>query len=283
MSQILPDDISLWMRWILTVGMLLGRYLLFAGTAYLLYYVIKRKDWLFMKIQQKFPQRQQIVTEFTYSLLTFLVFACIVVFIKFLSTNNILPTKIYRQFSEHSVAYYVFTTAFVIFFHDAYFYWIHRLMHHPLFYERVHKVHHLSKDPTPWASFAFHPIEAVLEIGFVPLLIFTLPLHYSSLIILSLWQIVFNVMGHLGYEMFPRWALQHPLLKWLNTSNNHNMHHKYVRYNYGLYFNVWDMLMGTNHPKYHETFDEVTARCVASFKNKHRDVTPDVSVDGVMS
>lgn len=220
-----------------------------------------------MKIQRKFPQRKQVITEVTYSLLTFLVFACVVVFIKFLSNNDIVNTRVYRDFSEHSWAYYIATTVFVILFHDTYFYWVHRLMHHPLLYERVHKVHHLSKDPTPWASFAFHPLEAFLEIGFVPILVFTLPLHYTSLIILSLWQIVFNVMGHLGYELFPAGALQHPLLKWLNTSTNHNMHHKYVRCNYGLYFNVWDRLMGTNHPKYEETFEEVTSRRTEGMKH----------------
>jgi len=33
-----------------------------------------------------------------------------------------------------------------------------------------------------------------------------------------------------------------------------------VKCNYGLYFNIWDILMNTNHAKYYATFDEVTAR-----------------------
>ncbi|MFI5140084.1 MAG: sterol desaturase family protein, partial [Sphingobacteriales bacterium] len=223
-------------------------------------YIIKKQDWLFMKIQQRFPERKQIQTEIMYSVLTFTVFASVVVAIRLASTHGLLTTKVYRHLSEHSIAYYISTTVFIIFFHDTYFYWMHRLMHHPLLYERIHKVHHLSKDPTPWAAFAFHPSEAVLEIGFVPLLIFTLPLHFSSLFILSMWQVIFNVMGHLGYEIFPRKMIQHPLFKWLNTSTNHNMHHKFVRCNYGLYFNIWDRIMNTNHAKYYETFDEVTTR-----------------------
>jgi sterol desaturase/sphingolipid hydroxylase (fatty acid hydroxylase superfamily) len=32
------------------------------------------------------------------------------------------------------------------------------------------------------------------------------------------------------------------------------MHHRYVNYNYGLYFNIWDRLMGTNHPRYEEEY-----------------------------
>lgn len=267
MSQLLPDNISLYLRWLFSFGLLGLRYLIFAGGAYLLYYVIKKQDWMFMKIQQKQPATKQILTEVAYSLLTFTVFASVVVLIRLAVMHSIFETKVYSHFSNHSALYYIGSTAFIIFFHDGYFYWMHRLMHHPLLYERVHKVHHLSKDPTPWAAFAFHPTEALLEIGFVPLLIFTIPLHYSSLLILSIWQIMFNVMGHLGYEVFPQGALHHPLLKWLNTSTNHNMHHKYVRCNYGLYFSIWDKLMGTNHPKYEQLFDEVTARRDQTFNN----------------
>jgi sterol desaturase/sphingolipid hydroxylase (fatty acid hydroxylase superfamily) len=260
MSQLLPDNISLFVRWWFSFGLLGARYLLFAGTAYLIYYVIKRQDWLYMKIQQKWPERKQIWTEIGYSVLTFMVFASVVVLIRYATTHGWIETMVYRHFEDHSVLYYIATTVFIIFFHDTYFYWAHRLMHHPLLYERVHKVHHLSKDPTPWASFAFHPTEAVLEIAFVPVLIFTLPLHFSSLLILSLWQIIFNVMGHLGFEIFPRGMVRHPLFKWLNTSTNHNMHHKYVLCNYGLYFNIWDRIMGTNHAKYEDLYEEVTAR-----------------------
>ena len=46
----------------------------------------------------------------------------------------------------------------------------------------------------------------------------------------------------------------------MNTPTNHIMHHEHFRGNYGLYFNVWDRLMGTNHERYEERFREVTSR-----------------------
>jgi sterol desaturase/sphingolipid hydroxylase (fatty acid hydroxylase superfamily) len=281
MSHLLPDDISLYRRWLFNVLMLGGRYLIFAGTLYLIYYVIKRKDWFYAKIQQKYPERKQILTEVKYSVLSFFVFATVLVLMRMASMYGILTSQVYHKFSDHSVAYFTGTTIFIIFFHDTYFYWAHRLMHHPLLYERVHKAHHLSKDPTPWASFAFHPIEAVLEIGFVPILIFTIPLHISSLFFLSMWQISFNVMGHLGYEIFPRKMMQNPVFKWMNTSTNHNMHHKFVKCNYGLYFNIWDILMNTNHAKYYATFDEVTARRDAGQKtvSESQDFVPELELE----
>ena len=87
-------------------------------------------------------------------------------------------------------------------------------------------------------------------------------------------------MGHLGYEIFPRNMIQHPLFKWLNTSTNHNMHHKYVRCNYGLYFNIWDRLMDTNHTRYYEVYDEVTSRRDDGFKKvRQSEVEPEAEME----
>lgn len=258
MSALIPQELGPLLRWIVVFGLLTARYLLFAGGFFLVFYVIKRKDWFYMKIQQKFPDNKRILHEIKYSFLTFAVFGLVVVLINYLRTHGWVQN--YGDWNSRPLWYYIFTSVFIIFFHDAYFYWMHRLMHHPKIYKYVHRVHHISTDPTPWAAFSFHPIEAVLEIGFVPILLLSLPIHFSSFLILSIWMIVFNVIGHLGYEIMPSWFVHNNFFKWSNTPTNHNMHHRYVNCNYGLYFNIWDRLMGTNHPKYEELFDEVTGR-----------------------
>ncbi len=71
-----------------------------------------------------------------------------------------------------------------------------------------------------------------------------------------------NVLGHLGFELYPSGSTKHWLGRWNNTSTHHNMHHKYTRCNYGLYFNWWDTLMGTNHARYEEQFEQVAGRRV---------------------
>jgi sterol desaturase/sphingolipid hydroxylase (fatty acid hydroxylase superfamily) len=38
------------------------------------------------------------------------------------------------------------------------------------------------------------------------------------------------------------------------------MHHRLVKCNYGLYFNIWDRLMGTNHPDYEKSFDQIVEK-----------------------
>ena len=69
-----------------------------------------------------------------------------------------------------------------------------------------------------------------------------------------------NVLGHTGYEFFPPWLMNTPLKWFFNTPTNHAMHHEKLRGNYGLYFNLWDRLMGTNHADYEARFREVTTR-----------------------
>jgi Delta7-sterol 5-desaturase len=86
------------------------------------------------------------------------------------------------------------------------------------------------------------------------------PIHPLAFGTIMLWQIVFNVIGHTGYKFHPRWLMDTWLGRVLNTPTNHAMHHEKMVGNYGLYFNVWDRLMGTNHERYEERFRAVTAR-----------------------
>jgi sterol desaturase/sphingolipid hydroxylase (fatty acid hydroxylase superfamily) len=75
-----------------------------------------------------------------------------------------------------------------------------------------------------------------------------------------MWQLTDNILGHTGYEIYPRWLMKTPLKFFLNTPTHHTMHHEKMRGNYGIYFNFWDRLMGTNHPHYEARFLEVTTR-----------------------
>ncbi|MCB0634987.1 MAG: sterol desaturase family protein, partial [Lewinella sp.] len=155
--------------------------------------------------------------------------------------------------------YLPFSFAMLVVLHDAYFYWMHRLLHHPRLFRWMHLAHHRSNNPTPWASLAFDPLEAVLEIAIVPVLVLVIPLHPTVLLAFATWALAWNVIGHLGYELFPGGWVDHPVLRWLNTSTHHNLHHRYSKGNYGLYFNWWDRWMDTNHPDYERTFRELTS------------------------
>jgi sterol desaturase/sphingolipid hydroxylase (fatty acid hydroxylase superfamily) len=99
-------------------------------------------------------------------------------------------------------------------------------------------------------------LEAILEnaILFMALII---PIHPFAFLAFGLFQISWNITGHLGFEIFPSGFTKHPITRWFNSSTHHNMHHRLVKCNYGLYFNFWDTIMGSNHAKYHEEFEKV--------------------------
>lgn len=234
------------------------RYFIFAGILYFLFYIWKRTDWHHIKIQTKFPKPADISREIKYSLLTMLIFAFVGTGLFVLRKNGY--TLMYLNISDYGVPYFIGSVVAMIFLHDTYFYWMHRFMHWKAIYPYVHKIHHLSTNPTPWAAFAFHPLEAVAEIAILPIAVFLIPLHPFAILSWVLYMTLLNVVGHLGYELFPRGFTKGTVTKWHNTSTHHNMHHKHVTCNYGLYFNFWDRVMGTNHAHYDEQFEAVIER-----------------------
>ena len=134
-------------------------------------------------------------------------------------------TRVYAPLNKYGYVWYFVSIGLMIALHDTYFYWTHRLMHWKPLFKSVHKTHHLSINPTPFAAYAFHPFEALIEIGIIPLIAFIIPHHTSAITIFSLYALLLNVTGHLGYELFPKGFAGHWLFKWHNTSTHHNMHH----------------------------------------------------------
>ncbi|HLP52367.1 MAG TPA: sterol desaturase family protein [Chitinophagales bacterium] len=249
---------ELLIKYMRTVTVLSLRYVAFAGVLFLIFYVWKKRHFFALKIQQKYPDKEHILREMGYSFLSIAVFAAVGTTLFILRKNGY--TKMYLNFSDHSVAYFIFSVIAFILLHDTYFYFTHRFMHWKPIYPYVHKVHHLSTNPTPWAAFSFHPLEALVEVGIVPIMMFLIPLHPFAVLAWVLYQTGMNVLGHLGFEIFPKGFTTGTFTKFSNTSTHHNMHHKHVVCNYGLYFNFWDRWMGTNHAKYHEQFEAVKAR-----------------------
>lgn len=230
-------------QWALVPIIIFGRYVLMAGIAYLVFYVWKRRAWLHRKIQRRFPKKADYWREVGYSAVTSLIFAIMVYLV--LGTPLRAYTQFYSDIQQYSLAWLTLSIVLTIFIHDAYFYWIHRLMHHPKIYRWAHHTHHISVNPSPWAAFAFHPIEALLEALIIPILLFMMPLHPVAFLGFVTFMLLFNVYGHLGYELFPKSLYEHPLGRWLNSSVYHNLHHEKFRGNYSLYFTIWDRLCGT--------------------------------------
>jgi sterol desaturase/sphingolipid hydroxylase (fatty acid hydroxylase superfamily) len=246
------------------VGLTL-RYLLFAGAAWLLGYVFFKGRWFHRKIISKFPAKSDVRREFWYSAQSLMIFGVMGGAVAVASKSG--WTQLYWRISDRGWGWFWASIGCAILLHDTYFYWTHRAMHHPRLFRFFHKVHHLSLNPSPWASYAFSPAEAVVQAGIFPLAVTIMPMHPLAFMVFMMWQITYNVLGHTGYEFHPTWIMRSFLRRILNTPTNHIMHHEKFRGNYGLYFNIWDRLMGTNHPEYESRFVEVTSRPKESVSN----------------
>lgn len=214
------------------------RYFIFAGGAYAYFWKYKKVDSEKRKFQKQPFKWQDIKREMSYSIMTSAIFAAV------LGTAFSEPlksyTKIYTDFSQHGFWWLPVSLMFMLLMHDTYFYWMHRTLHHPKLFKIFHKVHHESKNPTPFAAFSFHPLEALTEIAWVLPIFFIVPLHQSVIVVFSIMALAMNVMGHLGVEIYPESWRTNPVLKYLNRSASHNYHHAHFKGNYGLYFNWWD-------------------------------------------
>jgi Delta7-sterol 5-desaturase len=236
----------------------LFRYLITAGVAFLIFWVIGKKHWRHLFIQKVFPKNKDLIREFSYSMSTVIIFSligyCIYLSIKAGYTN------IYNKVSDYGLFYLFISFPITVIFHDFYFYWTHRFMHLKKIYRYVHRVHHESTNPSPWAAYAFHPWEAVIQALVFPIMLFTLPLHPIVITLFLLYMIIRNVVGHLGFEIFPKRWTKNKWLSWTTVVTHHNIHHEKFNTNYGLYFSWWDRWMKTEDKAYHERFDEVKSR-----------------------
>ena len=143
---------------------------------------------------------------------------------------------------------------------ETYYYWIHRWMHRPGVYERVHRWHHESIETTAWTAFSFHPVEAVLQAVFLPLSVLIIPMHTFAFLTLLAVMTLSATINHAGIEVFPASWARLPGLRGLIGATHHDAHHKQARYNFGLYFTFWDHWMGTESPKFREQFERFTRR-----------------------
>lgn len=234
------------------------RYTLIAGTAYLVFWKWLRERLHYRRIQQRFPKTRIMQQEFLWSLSTFVIFSMIGATAFLLNKHGY--TLQYRDVSLYGWGYYVLSIVLMIVVHDTYFYWTHRAMHHKSVYKYFHRVHHYSNNPSPWAAFSFHPLEAIVEASIIYVFLFTIPHHVSALLIFLIFMTVMNVLGHLGYELYPKGFAQHRIGRWLTTSTHHNLHHSRNKGNFSLYFTWWDRWMGTLQEGYEEAYEEVTHR-----------------------
>ncbi len=248
---------SLFEIWTFIFSSITTRYFLIAGIAFLFFYIFFPNKFKHLRIQNKFPKMDDYKREVFFSFISMIIFSIIALLINFVFKPY---TQIYNDIHAYGIPYLFISFILMLFIHDTYFYWTHRLMHHKKLYNIFHLTHHKSRNPSPWAAYSFHPLEAVVEAGVLVVIAFIMPVHQVMFVFFFLFSIIINVIGHLGYEIFPKKLIQSKFGRYVNTSVAHNLHHKYNRGNFGFYFSFWDRIMGTLDPKTDKIYDEIKER-----------------------
>ncbi|MBE9661972.1 sterol desaturase family protein [Mucilaginibacter myungsuensis] len=246
------------------------RYFLIAGVAFLLCYTLFGRKLIANKIQPKLAARKDFIREILHSIQTTAVLTVVGMIVIMSPVRNY--TLMYTDINEYPIWWIYACVPFALIIHDTYFYWMHRTLHHPRLFKYTHLLHHKSTNPSPWASYSFHFIEAWTEGAVLIFIVCLIPMHRAGVMLFLLTSFTINVYGHLGYEVVPLWFRRTLAFQFFNTSVHHNMHHSKFKGNYGLYFRVWDRVMGTEHPDYVQEFDRVQAQRVAANEAKRSKV-----------
>ena len=123
---------------------------------------------------------------------------------------------------------------------DVHFWLNHRLLHsRPL--RRFHGPHHRSTVTTPFSTYSFHPLEALMlgNVILPPMLVHDF--SFWSLASVPIFSLFFNNVGHANYDFFPKVSYSH----WFAASRRHHLHHACHGGNYGFQFTFMDRLFGT--------------------------------------
>ena len=233
-------------------------YLVFAYGGYWFFYTFLGPSIEHRKILLKDASGKQIKEEKKRSFHTQIMFFAIGMFLYFSYEKG--WTQIMSSWDERGILYFFLSYFIMHQLHDAYFYWTHRLMHEWKPLRKYHWVHHESAPPTPYSALSFHPVEAFIQGFYWVIIAFLIPMPVFWMFGFYTFMFYINMWGHTSYEFWHRDLLTHPVLKVLNTPTHHNIHHKFHKGNYSIYYNFWDKVCGTNHPEYEAHYREVKAR-----------------------
>ncbi len=220
------------------------RYLLIAGTAYWLFWGGDPGRRRSRQLNRQPPQRETIRHEVTASLIATPIYA--------LPAAAALEgwkhgyTKLYLDPMAYGWWWLPLSAVIYLLAHDAFYYWLHRGLHHRRVFAWAHRGHHLSRDPSPFASFSFDPAEALLTAWFLPALTLFIPIQLGVAAALLMLMTMTAVMNHAGREVWSLSWLRQPMGRYLITATHHDRHHKALTRNFGLYFRFWDKIFKTD-------------------------------------
>jgi len=235
-----------------------GRYVLVSGLFYAVFYIWYPGRWKQRKLGTRAYTPGQLRREIAWSTVTAVIFSLTGTTILLLWQKGY--TRIYTNIGEYAWWWLPLSLCLSMMIDESYYYWVHRWLHRPAVFRKIHKVHHQSNTTSPWTAFAFHPIEGIMLSVVLPVTLMIVPMHPVVILIQLAIMTFTSVINHLDIEIYPHHFNRHVLGRWLIGATHHSLHHKQFRYNFGLYFTFWDKWQKTESPLFDATFESATAR-----------------------
>lgn len=232
------------------LGIILFRYFLVAGSTYWFFYSPFSEFFINHNVLRQNPSWRAIRHDIKLSVISAAIFALASALI--FSGYSAGLTRLYNESQHYNLWYLGLSYVGVLMLQDTYFYFTHRLFHHPKLFSWFHRGHHRSRYTTPWTSFAFDPLEAIVQSLFLIGIVFIIPLHVVTLLAILITMTVWAVLTHLGLDRLPTIFPHHWLGRWMIGPAHHSVHHFKYAVHYGLYFTFWDTLLGTQDSSYEQ-------------------------------
>ena len=210
-------------------------YLLFGGAGWILTRHILPRLGLGHTLDPRPLAPGQLGRELALSSLSILIFGCGMIFpwgLLQLGWAHLTPAA-----SAQRIALEIFA---LLIWNDVHFWLNHRLLH-TAWLRRFHVPHHRSTVTTPFSTYSFHPIEALMLGNVILLPMLVHDFSFWALFSVPLFSLFFNCIGHANYDFFSKVSYQH----WFAASRRHHLHHACYHGNYGFQFTFMDRIFGT--------------------------------------
>lgn len=137
--------------------------------------------------------------------------------------------------------------------YDFMHYWIHRYAHtNKILYKYIHKIHHSRTHTTYLDTYYQHPLDLILSnsIPFILSIFLLNNLTYLHFCLITVYKTAVEIAGHTGKKTYPTSSFpQFPwLVKYLNIelyTEDHDLHHRKLNYNFSKRLSIWDKLFNT--------------------------------------
>lgn len=167
------------------------------------------------------------------------------------AANEVIPTV---TFQGHETWFFV-SLLLVPLWTSAHFYWVHRLLHWPPLYKRVHSLHHRSINIGPWSGLSMHPVESWLYVSALAIH-FVVPTHPVIFLVHIYIKCMGPAFSHAGFE-----SVLARDTKVINAGDfHHQLHHRFFECNYGTAEVPWDKWFGSFHDGTEEASDRIKER-----------------------